>query len=296
MFDFGGGTCDVAVLAVQPLGQDRVAVSPRAVSRYHRLGGGDLDAAILYEVLLPQLLDQNPIPGFSPGFTEKKKVIEPAYLGIAEALKIGLSIQIRRLRSFGKYDNADKSQIVKVVSGRVPPCKVGEHRLVLQSPSLSAAQFEALLQPFLDRDSLTAVDTDYRMTASVFAPLDDALSRAELNRGDIDFCLLVGGMYADTPGRRFRTGLLLQRQTVNLRGLRLGSDGGRQGGGLPCSVACVVRHWPDSACLPRRHFHQDEVWPGHARAERDAAPVPCGERLPAKLQHCCSRLGSCWKL
>ncbi|HEY3382617.1 MAG TPA: Hsp70 family protein [Vicinamibacterales bacterium] len=192
VFDFGGGTCDVAVLAVQPLDQDRLAVSPRAVSRYHRLGGGDIDAAILYEVLLPQLLEQNPLPGFSPGFTEKKKLIEPALLGIAEALKIGLSIQIRRLRSFGKYETADKTQIVKVVSGQ-HPCKVGDHRLLLQSPSLSAAQFEALLKPFLDRDSLTAVDTEYRMTASVFAPLDDALNRAELNRGDIDFCLLVGG-------------------------------------------------------------------------------------------------------
>lgn len=192
VFDFGGGTCDVAVLTVYPLDQDRLAVSPRAVSRYHRLGGGDIDAAILYDVLLPQLLQQNPIPGFSPGFTEKKKIIEPALLGIAEALKIGLSTQIRRLRSFGKYEAADKTQVVKIVSGQ-HPCKVGDHRLVLQSPSLSAAQFEALLEPFLDRDSLTAVDTEYRMTASIFAPLDDALNRAELTRGDIDFCLLVGG-------------------------------------------------------------------------------------------------------
>ena len=71
VFDFGGGTCDVAVLEVQ-FGSEKVApsVAPLAVSRYHRLGGGDIDAAIIYETLLPQLREQNGLGLFDLSFEE----------------------------------------------------------------------------------------------------------------------------------------------------------------------------------------------------------------------------------
>ena len=65
--------------------------------------------------------------------------------------------------------------------------------LRLQSPTLSAVQFDELLKPFLERDFLYARETDYGLTCSIFAPLEDALDRAELSRDEIDLCLLVGG-------------------------------------------------------------------------------------------------------
>ncbi len=60
VFDFGGGTCDVAMFQLLPAkpGQP-VRIAPLAVSRYHRLGGGDIDRAIVVDVLLPQLIEQN---------------------------------------------------------------------------------------------------------------------------------------------------------------------------------------------------------------------------------------------
>ena len=75
VFDFGGGTCDVAVFRAMRSSEERFGVTPLAVSRYHRLGGGDIDAAILHEVLMAQLLDQN---GLDPGeldFEDRKRVI-----------------------------------------------------------------------------------------------------------------------------------------------------------------------------------------------------------------------------
>ena len=69
----------------------------------------------------------------------------------------------------------------------------GGRKLTLQSPRLTAEQFEMLLEPFLDRDLLYARQTDYRMTCSIFAPLQDALDRSGLDRSDVDYCLLVGG-------------------------------------------------------------------------------------------------------
>lgn len=194
VFDFGGGTCDVAILQVGLAASgNSLEVAPLAVSRYHRLGGGDLDSAILYEVLLPQILEQNSLTPFDLGYEQKKRFIEPAFIGIAEALKIGLCREIRRLRAFGKYDDGDLVNVVKTVPG-LHTCTLPEGvTLNLRAPSLTAAQFENLLEPFLDRDLLYARETEYRLTCSIFAPLQDALDRSGLDPKDIHYCLPVGG-------------------------------------------------------------------------------------------------------
>lgn len=194
VFDFGGGTCDVAVFRLQqPASRSgQLSVESLAVSRYHRLGGGDIDAAIVHEVLIPELCRQNDVRPTDLTYEDKKVQIEPALLGLAEMLKVGLCIEIRRLTSFGKYATADKQQVTKTQPG-VHHCKLGDRVLRLSSPKLTAAQFEELLKPFLDRDLLYARETEYRLTCSVFAPLQDALDRAGLDQNQVDFCLIVGG-------------------------------------------------------------------------------------------------------
>jgi len=113
-------------------------------------------------------------------------------LGVAEALKIGLCNEITRLRAFAQYDFSDKANVVKTQPGS-HACKIGDRVLQLNSPTISAAQFERLLEPFLDTDLLYARETEYRLTCSIFAPLQDALDRSKLTAEDIDLCLLVGG-------------------------------------------------------------------------------------------------------
>ena len=76
VFDFGGGTCDVAVLRLGRQPKGRLTVTPISVSRYHRLGGGDVDRAIIHEVLLPQLLAQNGLDQHALGFEEKRQRIQ----------------------------------------------------------------------------------------------------------------------------------------------------------------------------------------------------------------------------
>jgi molecular chaperone DnaK (HSP70) len=193
VFDFGGGTCDVAVFQVKlSRAQDPLQISPLAVSRYHRLGGGDIDAAILHEVLIPQLCSQNNLSPLDLSFEEKKHVIEPAYLSMAEALKISLCSEILRLSRFDKYEAADKNEIISRQPG-VHECGFKERTLTLQSPTLTAANFEKLLAPFLDRDFLFARETEYLLTCSIFAPMQDALDRAGLDPEEVDLCLPVGG-------------------------------------------------------------------------------------------------------
>jgi len=64
---------------------------------------------------------------------------------------------------------------------------------VLQSPQMTAAQFETILQPFLDTDLLYPREDEYRLTCSIFAPIMDALLRANKEPKEIHLCLLAGG-------------------------------------------------------------------------------------------------------
>jgi molecular chaperone DnaK len=192
VLDFGGGTCDVAVMALAPAADGSVEVAPRAVSRYHRLGGGDIDAAIVHEVLIPRLEQENGLGPFELEFEERKRVLEPALLGVAEALKVSLCSEVARLVQFGKYDGADRDAIAAQQPVTLA-LRAGGRTLTLARPRLSAAEFEAVLAPFLDRDMLYARETEYRLTCSVFAPLQDALDRAEVEATDVSYVLTVGG-------------------------------------------------------------------------------------------------------
>ncbi len=192
VFDFGGGTCDIAILSVRYTTDSGISVDLRQVSRYHRLGGGDIDRSIIYDILIPQLEKQNNLDPFNLSFTEKKRYIEPAVLNAAEALKIKICSEIRRRIQFDRYSDEDKESIKTVMSGSYV-CQLPKRKLVLQSPELTAAQFEQIMEPFLDDLLLYARETEYYMTCSIFAPITDAMDRCGLRSEDIDYCLLVGG-------------------------------------------------------------------------------------------------------
>jgi hypothetical protein len=173
-------------------GDGQLQVSPLSVSRYHRLGGGDIDAAIVHEVLIPEMVRENGLGPFDLTFEDKKKVLEPSLLGLAEALKISLCTEVARLEGFGKYEGADR-QAIAAQQPLTVEVRVGERTLRLTRPRLSAARFEELLAPFLDHDLLYARETEYRLTCSVFAPLQDALDRSGLAARDVGYFLMVGG-------------------------------------------------------------------------------------------------------
>ena len=192
VFDFGGGTCDVFVARLSPAGQGSAfSVETRSVSRYHRLGGGDFDTAIIHQVLIPQLLKDNNLAPRHFEWTERKKIIEPALRGCAEALKEGLCREIAQLHLHDRYEQADKSAII----ARQAPTKVtvSGRDYILANPELSAATWEDLLEPFLDPEMLHARETDYTLALSIFAPLTDALERSRIRPADVDLILLAGG-------------------------------------------------------------------------------------------------------
>jgi molecular chaperone DnaK (HSP70) len=178
VFDFGGGTCDVSVFRVDATAGDRPAISPLAVSRYHRLGGGDIDRAIVYEALVPQLVAQNELGKFDLGFDAKRNVVEPALLAVAETLKIEL---------------CSKPSLEKATVYTTAKMKLDDRELTLSDPTLGRKELETILAPFLDRDLLYTAGSEYRTQLSIFAPIQDALERAGLDFGEVDYVLLAGG-------------------------------------------------------------------------------------------------------
>ena len=182
MFDFGGGTCDVSILRTHadPATQ-RLELSNLSIARYEQLGGDNIDAAIVEQVLLPQLLQQNGLESLDLTFGEKRERILPQLLGTAEALKLGLC--------GGKAPDVPGS--IQVDLPPRPGRKL--QSLTLHRPAMSRKQLDSVLEPFLDQDFLYPRDTELTPVSSVFGPVRNALKGARLEPGDIDGLLLVGG-------------------------------------------------------------------------------------------------------
>jgi molecular chaperone DnaK (HSP70) len=193
VFDFGGGTCDIALFELsRPDPGGPVKVASRSVSRFHRLGGGDVDLAVLHRVLVPQLLKENGLDDFALSFQEKTRVVTPALIAVAEALKIQMCNELWRLAQFGRLTGTPREQIVARYPAQVI-VRLGTRDLKLSSASMDAAQFDLALAPFLDREHLFVQSTEYRLENSIFAPIADALERADMAARDIDYVLAVGG-------------------------------------------------------------------------------------------------------
>ncbi|HEV2207393.1 MAG TPA: Hsp70 family protein [Verrucomicrobiae bacterium] len=192
VFDFGGGTCDVFAARLKPRGaQTGVDIEAKAVSRYHRLGGSDFDAAIIHEVLIPALLKENNLPARHFEWGDRKRILEPALRGCAEALKEGLCREVAQLHLHGRYQSADKTTIA--AKQMATAVRVGETEYLLAEPRLTAAKWEEILEPFLSTELLHVRQTDFCQTLSIFAPISDAMERARLTVADVHFVLMAGG-------------------------------------------------------------------------------------------------------
>lgn len=189
VFDFGGGTCDVAIFRLSTDLAGNLMVASLSVSRYNRLGGSDIDLAILYEVLLPQILEQNSLDRHSIDYETKKTVLEPAFIDVAEQLKIGLCEKIAQI-----IEQGDETSDVAETCHKKFTCPLPEGgSLQLINPTLTLEAFDEVLAPFIDEDMLFARETEYFQTLSIFVPIQDALVRSGLKEDQIDLCLLAGG-------------------------------------------------------------------------------------------------------
>lgn len=193
--DFGGGTCDVALLTVRRSSEGGLSMARRGVSRFHRVGGGDLDMAIANDILYPKLLAENNISPFEVDYIRKRDILLPALASMAETLKINLSTKVQSLRSLGNFDPANLS-IESKQPGQLVIEKTGieGHEVVtLSEPSLNLGEMMQAIGEFLNPHQVEPVANEYFGVTSIFAPMHDVLGRARWTKDHVDEILLVGG-------------------------------------------------------------------------------------------------------
>lgn len=189
VFDFGGGTCDVAIFRRDATRSGTLGARLLGTSRYHRLGGGDIDRAIVHDVLIPTLVGENDLQPWDVSWLEKRRQLEPKLLGAAEQLKIALSRKLAGQAGDVAGDALDAS---------LPPlafeAEIGGvvRRMTVSDPRLDAGGFARLLEPFLDSEPPAEAGDEYVQRSSIFSPITHALLRARLEPEDIGSVVLCG--------------------------------------------------------------------------------------------------------
>lgn len=194
VFDFGAGTCDISILEV---GKDFNGVYSKntAISRFEKLGGDDIDRFFALDELLPQMLEES---GFKKtDFTQREinDVIIPKLLKSAEQLKILIcdSINLQFTGDLLLPSLLDSSDSITLDVPIEVDTKKG--KLILSQPKIKFKDFKRKMETFLrveSRHHTTKVEGQDPFI-SIFNPIDSALKKANLEKGDIDYVLLIGG-------------------------------------------------------------------------------------------------------
>lgn len=187
VFDFGGGTCDVAIFTMA--GAD-AALAPqlRATSRYHRIGGGDIDRAIVHEHLIPLLLERHGLAKTAFDWQTKRSKLEPQLLPLAERLKLALCRRIAEREVASDAGTED----IEVVAADEYEIQVNDACYFLESPTLTGTVFAKILEPYLDPQPAPETNDEYVQRGSIFSPILHALFRAKLEAEDIQAIVLAG--------------------------------------------------------------------------------------------------------
>lgn len=191
VFDFGGGTCDIAIISLK-YSEKQLEITPKGVSRYYRLGGSDIDRAILYNLLLPKFFSENNLHEFDIDYDVKSIQIEPQLINVAEVLKTNVCNEVMKKEKFRRMDENQKESIIAEYPQKMKVL-INSQEYFFTNPCLTLREFEKILEPFLDKDILYPIERDYTYSCSIFSPIEDILSRTGINQNDIDLCLMVGG-------------------------------------------------------------------------------------------------------
>lgn len=188
VIDFGGGTCDIALFELTASNDKSVIARSLGVSRYFRLGGGDIDLALVHKHIIPALRKENNLSDFDLSFGELDKTIIPQLLPIAESIKMQISNRLHMRK------------VLPTEEFRYPGgAKIGlfGKSLTLSSDAtkISFSSFLDILQPFIDSDAPenSRQDNEYFSEESIFSPIKNTLSRSKIGNTDIDYVLTVGG-------------------------------------------------------------------------------------------------------
>ena len=186
VYDIGAGTCDVSILDIHEENNFPVSKN-RAISRFTALGGDDIDRLIAKNVLWPQLKEE--FPEFDPAESDIEHRIIPRLMPTAESLKISATNILRDKNAQTLNEcNDDTSIAERAIKEFSERDRNGDmHILRLDTPRMSLTEFGHAIAPIL------SAKADTKDGKHVYAPVANALSKAELKPSDIDAVLFIGG-------------------------------------------------------------------------------------------------------
>jgi molecular chaperone DnaK len=192
VFDFGAGTCDVSILE---LGKDLHGIYSKnlSISKFEKLGGDDIDRLIAIDYLFPQLLKESGMNKDDFRTPEKNRIVSQL-LKSAEQLKIMICENIALQTSNRILPAAAISKDYVSIGNRID-IDTRKGLLTLTEPKLSYAEFNEAMKAFLKSAALVPYKTKIVEDefTTIFNPIQTALKKASLTRGEIDYVLFIGG-------------------------------------------------------------------------------------------------------
>ena len=192
VFDFGAGTCDVAVLRVQyanegnPLG---LRVETLGIGPYERFGGDNLDWAVMEHVVWPQVCARHGMAGEGHADELKNLFVRTNLWRVGRDLKERICERISESPESG----AVRSRADLSVSGRTEGVELDGVIVPATAVSMTQRQFEQAIAPFIATDTRWSLFGDDLVESSLLQPVAETLEQAELEPGEIDYVVLNGG-------------------------------------------------------------------------------------------------------
>lgn len=209
VFDYGAGTCDLSLVGAR-YNRDTInglEVVNLAISPYRRLGGDDIDRAVMREIVWPQIANDEErarIPA------RERRLVEDTLTGtVARGLKERIC---RKVDGEVRRDGPDalaKSRAREVFALGTRFTVPALDRQTPAQFTIHAADFARVMQPFLADPFTSGPEPE----ASLLLPVVHTLKRAGLAPRDLDALVLHGGgslnpyvrhMLEDRVGRRTR--------------------------------------------------------------------------------------------
>lgn len=215
MFDFGGGTCDLSLVRIQYSddGAAGLKVENLAISPYCRLGGDNIDLAIMNKVIWPQIYEVTGLKqdDFSP--EDRKRVNDANVLKTARSLKESFCEKISHFIQDGRWNDLARARIQ--IKETLEPVKISGDRLVSGRVSLDVESFSKVMAPFIGMDPGVSEQIDDHLYCVPFIkPLQEILEKAGKSFSDLDFVVMHGGACKNPYVQRFLEDLSFQ-ETVN---------------------------------------------------------------------------------
>jgi molecular chaperone DnaK len=191
VFDFGAGTCDISIIEIGRKA-GKLYSKNIAISQFEQLGGDDIDKAIVKEILLPQLAKQNNISAEEIRENNYKKILLPKLQAVAEQLKIKVCKAVasnkvgQELPSL--INSTERIPFLQTIDFILP-----KQVLRFENPSISPKEFTDIMKKFTSETLAFNFQDDVESLKSIFTVINSALLKANIDKGDIDLVLLIGG-------------------------------------------------------------------------------------------------------